>query len=144
MDTFLKMKSTKDSQRSLYELANKVIEENRLTFDCIAETLVDDDNSNIKEVYRRLVREMFCDGVIHKGRIIVFFALTIFIRDRFNLNIDEEAENLMMEYFPDWIEKQQSVKRWESIKFYVGLACAVFSVKLIKAIMHSNFFHYSC
>ena len=46
-----------------------------------------------------MTREMFSDGVIHKGRVIVFFALTIFIRDRFSLNIDKEARKLMIEHF---------------------------------------------
>ena len=38
----------------MFELASEVIEENRVTFDGIAETVVNDDNRNIKEVYRRL------------------------------------------------------------------------------------------
>ena len=132
----------KDSQRSLFELASEVIEENRVTFDGIAETVVNDDNGNIKEVYRRLVKELFSDGVIHKGRVIVFLALKIFIRDRFSSNIDEEAGKLMIEHFPGWIEERQSIKSWNSIQFYVGLACAVFSIKLIKAIMLSHFFSF--
>ena len=134
----------KDSQRSLFEFASEVIEENRVTFDGIAETVVNDDNGNIKDVYRRLVKEMFSDGVIHNGRVIVFLALTIFSRDRFSLNIDEEAGKLMIEHFPGWIKERQSIKSWKSIQFYVGLACAVFSIKLIKAIMLSHLFHSSC
>ena len=143
LDELLKV-TAGDSQRTLLELANKVIAENRLTFDGIAETLVDDVSSNAVEVYRRLVKEMFADKVVHWGRVIVFIALTIFFRDRFNLNLDYEATNLMTEYFPDWIEERQSTLRWKSTHFYAGLACAVLSVKLIKATMLSHFFHSSC
>ena len=142
LDELLKV-TPGDSQRTLLELANIVIAENRVTFDGIAETLVDDVSSNTVEVYRRLVKEMFADRVVHWGRITVFFALTIFFRDRFNLNLDDEATNLMTEYFPDWIEERQSTLRWKSARFYAGLACAVLSVKLIKATMLSHFFHSS-
>ena len=134
---------TKDSQRSLFELANEVIKENRVTFDGITETVVNDDNGNIVEIYRRLVREMFSGGVIHKGGVIVLCAHTIFTRDRFSLNIDEEAGKLMIEHFPGWIEEQHSIKSWKSIQFYAGLACAVCSIKFIKAIMLSHLFHSS-
>ena len=127
--------TTKDSQRSLFELANEVIKENRVTFDGIAETVVNDDNGNIKEVYRRLVREIFSDSVIYKGRVTVFFALTIFIKDRFSLNIDEEAGKLIIEHFPSWIAERQSIKSLKNTQFYTGIACAVFSIKLIIAIM---------
>ena len=73
---------------------------------------------------------MFSNGIVHWGREIIFFALTIFIRDHFSLNLDEEAGNLMTEYFLGWIEERSSKKNWKSIQFYVGLACAVFSVNL--------------
>ena len=110
-----------DSQRTLLELANKVIAENRVTFDGIAETLVDDVSSNAVEVYRRLVREMFADRVVHCGRVIVFLAISIFFRDRFNLNLVDEATNLMTKYFPDWIEERQSTLRWKSVRFMQDL-----------------------
>lgn len=131
------------SQRTLLELANKVIEENRVTFDGIAETLVDSDDCNAVEVYKRLVGEMFADRIVHWGRITVFFALTIFFRDRFNLNLDDEATTLMSEHFPGWIEEQQSAFRWNRSRFYVALICAVLSVKLIKAMILSHLFHSS-
>ena len=142
LDEILKVMAG-DSQRTLLELANKVIAENRVTFDDIAENLVDDTGDDATEVYRRLVKEMFADRVVHWGRVIVFLAISIFFRDRFNLNLDDEATNLMMEYFPDWIEERQSTLRWKSARFYAGLACAVLSVKLIKATMLSHFFHSS-
>ena len=100
-----------DSQRTLSELVNKVIAENRFTFDGIAETQVDDASDDAVEVYRRLVKEMFADRVIHWGRVTVFFALTIFFRDRFTLILDDEAKNLMSEYFFNWMEERQSTLR---------------------------------
>ena len=142
LDELLKV-TPGDSKRTLLELVQKVIAENRVTFDGIAETLVDDASDDAVEVYRRLVKEMFADRVIHWGRVTVFFALTIFFRDRFTLNLDEEATNLMSEYFPDWMEERQSTLRWKSARFYAGLACAVLSVKLIKATMLSHLFHSS-
>ena len=129
------------------ELVHKVIVENRVTFDGIAETLVDDASDDVffdaVKVYRRIVKEMFADRVIHWGRVTVFFALTIFFRDRFTLNLDDEPTNLMSKYFPDWMEERQSTLRWKSVRFYTGLACAVLSVKLIKATMPSHLFHSS-
>ena len=127
-----------DSHRTLLELVNKVIAENRITFDDIAETLVVDDAT---EVYKRLVREMFADGVVHWGRVTVFFALSIFFRERFNLNLDDEAINLMTEYFPDWMEERKCTFRWKCARAYALFACAVISVKLIKATMLSHLFH---
>ena len=88
-----------DLQRTLLELVNKVIEENRVTFDGIAETLVDDVSDDAGEVFSRLVKEMFTDKVVRWGRVTVFIALTIFFGDRFSLNLDDEATNLMAEYF---------------------------------------------
>ena len=38
---------------------NKAIAKNRVTFDSIAETLVDDFSVDAVEVYRQLVKEMF-------------------------------------------------------------------------------------
>ena len=117
-------------QRTLLKLVNKVITENRVTFDGIAETLVDDISGNAVEVYRRLVREMFAGRVGHLGRVTVFLALSIFFRVCFNLYRDDEVANFMSEYFLDWIEDRQSTLRWKIARFYAGLACAVLSVKL--------------
>ena len=50
------------SKRTLLELAFKVIAENRVTFDGIAEILVDDASDDAVEVYRRLVKEIFADS----------------------------------------------------------------------------------
>ena len=142
LDEILKV-TAGDSQRTLLELVNKVIAENRVTFDDIAENLVDDAGDDATEMYRRLVKEMFADRVVHWGRVNVFFALTIFFRDRFTLNFDDEATNLMTEYFPDWMEERKSTLRWKSACFYAGLACAVLSVKFIEATMLSHFFYSS-
>ena len=142
LDEILKV-TPGDLQRTLSELVHKVIAENRVTFDSIAETLVDDTGDDATEVYRRLVKEIFAERVIHWGRVTVFVALTIFFRDRFTLNLDDEATNVMSEYFPDWMEERQSTLRWKSARFYAGLACAVFSVKLIEATMLSHLFHSS-
>ena len=100
LDEILKV-TPGDLQRILSELVHKVIAENRVTFDSIAETLVDDTGDDATEVYRRLVKEIFAERVIHWGRVTAFFALTIFFRDRFTLNLDDEATNVMSEYFPD-------------------------------------------
>ena len=86
---------------------------------------------------------MLADGVVHWGRVTVFFAISIFFRDRFNLNLDNEVTNLMSEYFSDWMEEQQSTLRWKSARFYAELACEVLSVKLIKATMLFYLFHSS-
>ena len=129
---------------TLLELVNKLIKENRVTFDGIAETSVDDISDDAVEAYRQLVKEMFANKVIHWGRVTVFFALAIFFIDRFTLNRDDEATNLMSEYFSNWMEERQSKLRWKNVYFYAGLTCAVLSVKLIKATMASHFFHFSC
>ena len=141
LDELLKV-SPGDSQRTLLELVNKVIAENRVTFNGIAETLVDDVSGDAVEVYKRLIREMFAP-VIHWGRVTIFFTFTIFFTDRFTLNLDDEATNLMSEYFPYWMEERQSMFRWKSARFYAGLACAVLSVKLINATIPSHLFHSS-
>ena len=83
---------------------------------------------------------MFTDKVIHLGRAPVFFALKIFFRNRFNLDLEDEATNLMSEYFPDWENKRQSTLLWNNAYFYAELLCAVLSVKFIKATMLSHFF----
>ena len=142
LDELLKA-TADDSHDNLLGLVSKVLAENRDTFDDIAKTVFEDVNGNAIEVYKRLVREMFADGVVYWGRISVFFALSIFFRDRFNLYLDDEATNLMTLYIPNWIKEQQSTLRWKSACFYAGLACAVISVKLIKATLLSHFFHSS-
>ena len=48
----------------------------------------------------------------------------------------------MSGYFPGWIEERQSTLRCKNAYFYAGLACAVLSIKLIKATMLSNFFSF--
>ena len=100
LDELLKV-TAGDSQRTLLELVNKVIAENRVIFDGIAEILVDDVSGDAEDACRRLVREIFADRVVHWGRVTIFLALSIFFRDRFNLNLDDEATNFMSEYFPD-------------------------------------------
>ena len=64
LDELLKV-TPGDLKRTLLEFVHKVIAENRVTFDGIAETLVDDVSDDAVEVYRRLVKEMFADKVIH-------------------------------------------------------------------------------
>ena len=78
LDEILKV-TPDDSQRTLSELVHKIIVENRVIFDGIAQTLVDDASDDATEVYRRLVKEIFADRVIHWGRVTVFFTLTIFL-----------------------------------------------------------------
>ena len=121
-----------------------VIAENRVTFDGIAETLVDDVSGNAVEVYRQLVRETFADRVVHWDRLTFFLALSIFLRNRFNLNLDDEVTNFLSEYFPDWIEDRHNTLRWKSARFYAGLARVVLFVKLKKTTMLSHFFHSAC
>ena len=50
LDELLKV-TPGDSKRTLLELVHKVIAENRVTFDGIAETLVDDARDDAVEVY---------------------------------------------------------------------------------------------
>ena len=133
-----------DSQKTLSELVSKVIDENHATFVGITETLVDNFSGGAVEVLRRLVTKIFADKVVHWSRVTVFFILTIFFIDRFNLNLDDVATNLMIEYFPDWMEEHQSTFRWKNGYFYAGLVCAVFFVKLVKTTKLSHFFHSSC
>ena len=64
LDELLKV-TPGDSKSTLLELVHKVIAENRVTFDGIAETLVDDASNDAVEVYRRLGKEMFAERVIH-------------------------------------------------------------------------------
>ena len=87
LDEILKV-TPGDSQRTLSELVHKVITKNRVTFDGIAETLVDDAGDDATEVYRRLVKEMFADRVIHWGRVTVFFALLEFRRRSDKLDVE--------------------------------------------------------
>ena len=51
LDELLKV-TPGDSKRTLLELVHKVIAENRVTFEGITETLVDDASDDAVEVYR--------------------------------------------------------------------------------------------
>ena len=64
LDELLKV-TAGDSQRTFLELVKKVIEENRVTFNDIAEILVDDVSDDAVEVYRRLVKNIFAKKVVH-------------------------------------------------------------------------------
>ena len=83
LDKFLKV-TAGNSKRTLRALVNRIIKERCVNFDGIAETLIDDVSDDAGKVYRRLVKEMFAERVIHWGRVTDSFAYTIFFRDRFH------------------------------------------------------------
>ena len=91
LDNLLKI-TVGDLQRTLWKWVNN--RRNRVTFDGIADTLIDGISDNVS-------------GSIQTNKCLqtkpssgaVFFALTIFFRDRFNLDLNDKATNLMSEYF---------------------------------------------
>ena len=73
------------TRRTKFELTKRIIElarrarrENLVELKAFVDIGVNRVGNDPKAVYARVAREIFDDGVVHWGRIVAFFALTIF------------------------------------------------------------------
>ena len=62
---------------------------------------VDREGSDPKAVYARVAREIFDDGIVHSGRIVAFFALTIYFQRLFDIELEKEVFDFGEEFLPD-------------------------------------------
>ena len=91
-----------------------------------------------KAVYARVAREIFDDGVVHWGRIVAFFALTIYFQRRFDIQFEKEVTDFVEEFLSDWMDNNAySSACGFHCMFYAVQRCVGFDVGSI-ANIYSN------
>ena len=82
------------TRRTKFELTKRIIElarrarlENLAELKAFVDIGVNRVGNNPKAFYARVAREIFNDGVVHRGRIVAFFALTIYFQRRFDIRV---------------------------------------------------------
>ena len=99
---------------------------------------VDRDGNDPKASYVRVAREIFDDGVVglHLGRIVAFFALTIYFQRRFDIELKKEVIDFVEEFFPDWIDNCHAPCGCDVIGFFTNSTFISLSIKLVAAVPH--------
>ena len=94
---------------------------------------VDLEGKDLKAVYARVAREIFDDGVVHWGRIVTFFALTIYFQCRFDIELGKEVTDFVKKFFPDWMDNCHVPGGWDVVAFFTNSTFILLSIKLVAA-----------
>ena len=97
---------------------------------------MDREDDDLKAVYARVAREIFDDGVVHWGRIVAFFALTIYFQRCFDIELEKEVISFVEEFFPDWMDNCHLPGKCDVIGFFTNSTFILLSIKLVAAIPH--------
>ena len=111
-----------------FELTKRIIElprrarlNNLVELDAIAVIGVERENNDSKAIFATIVRDIFDDGVVHWGKIVAFFALTIYFQRCFDLELENEVIDFIEELFPDWMHNRPVPAGWDVIGFFYKL-----------------------
>ena len=84
------------TRRTKFELTKQIIElahiarrKNLAELKAVVDIGVDREGNDPKEVYAKVFREIFDDGVVHLGRIVALFALTSSFQLRFDIKFEK-------------------------------------------------------
>ena len=89
--------------KRIIELARRARLENLVELKAFVDIGENRVGNDPKAVYARVTREIFNDGVVHWGRIVAFFASTIYFQRRFDIELEKEVIDFVEEFFPDWM-----------------------------------------
>ena len=81
--------------KRIVELARRARLENLVELKAFVDIGVNRVGNDPKAVYARVTREIFNDGVVHWGRIVAFFALTIYFQRRFDIELEKEVTDFV-------------------------------------------------
>ena len=117
--------------KRIIELARRARQENLVELNAFVDICVEREGKDPKVVYARVVREIFDDDVIHWGRIVVFFAWTIYIQRRFDIEMEKEVTDFVEQFFPDWMDKYNVPNSWDIVGFFTNSTFISLSIKLL-------------
>ena len=80
---------------------------------------VDREGNDLNAVYARVAREIFDDGVVYWGRIVAFFALTIYFKRHFDIELEKKVIDFVEEFFPDWMANCHLPGGWDIISDFL-------------------------
>ena len=103
--------------KRIIELARRARLENLVELKAFVDIGVNRVGNDPKAVYARVTREIFNDGVVHWGRIVAFFALTIYFQRRFDIELEKEVTYFVEEFFPDWMDNRHVPGGWDVVGF---------------------------
>ena len=131
------------TRRTKFELTKRIIElarrarrENLVELKAFVDIGVNRVGNDPKTVYARVAREIFDDGVVHWGRIVAFFALTIYFQRRFDIELEKEVTDFVEEFFPDWMDNCHVPGGWDVVGFFTNSTFISLSIKLAAAVPH--------
>ena len=75
--------------KQIIELARRARREDLAELNAFVDIGVDREGNDSKAVYAGVAREIFDDGVVHRGRIVAFFAWTIYFQRRFGIEMEK-------------------------------------------------------
>ena len=122
--------------KRIIELARKARQENLTELDAIAVIGVHRESNDPKAIFAIVVRKIFDDGVVHWGKIVAFFALTIYFQRRFELELENEVIDFVEELFPDLIDNRKVPVGWDVVGFFTNSFFISLSIKLMATMFH--------
>ena len=117
--------------KRIIELARRARQENLVELNAFVDICVEQEGNDPKAVYARVVREIFDDDVIHWGRIVALFAWTIYIKRRFDIEMEKEVTDFVEQFFPDWMYKYNMPNSWDIVGFFTNSTFISLSIKLL-------------
>ena len=126
--------------KRIIKLARRARRENLTELNAFVDIGVDQEDNDPKAVYARVEKEIFGDGVILWGRIVAFFAWTIYFQSRFNIEMEKEVSDFSKSFFPiGWLiticplvgTSSEFLQTQLSFCFHKTVSCRVLFSKII-------------
>ena len=86
---------TTPTSRVLVNLVTTAMREHESTFTCVERTIV--SSGNIGEAYTKIGKEIFADGVVHWGRIVMTLALAVHLQQKLGIDLEKETSRVFDE-----------------------------------------------
>ena len=115
--------------KRIIELARRARRENLVDLNAFIDIGVDREGNDPKAVKARVAREIFDDDVVHWGRIVAFFTLTIYFQRCFDIKLKNQVTNFVEEFFHDWMDTCRMSVGWDVVGFFTNSTFISLSIK---------------
>ena len=122
--------------KRIIELALKARRENLVELNAFIDIGVDREGNEPQAVYARVVGEIFEDGLVHWGRIVAFFAWTIYCQRRLDIKMEKEIADFVEEFFFDGIDNRHVPGGWDVVGFFTNSTFISLPIKLVAIVSH--------
>ena len=122
--------------KQIIEFARRARRENSVELNAFVDIGVDREGNDPKAVYARVASEIFDDDMVNWGRIVAFFAWTIYFQCRFGIEMEKEVADFVEECFPNWMTIDMCLVDGTPSDFFTKSPFILLSIKLVAAMPH--------